>query len=108
MYEQVVSSIEEFLSVVREYVGEVTIERLAVYRGQRDISWPLVPAIAREPFSSPSAFCIRPDDNTSVESSLFILFRDSMTAMMPAWVSEGTPKEVSWRKLVVAQHLGHE
>ena len=95
-----------FTGAVRDLVGEVAQDRLAAYRGHADIAWKLVPNIARPPrFRVPDAFCRAPGDQ-SAERALFVFFRDSAAALMPAWVSEGSDKEISWRKLVVAQHHG--
>jgi hypothetical protein len=99
-------SVEQFLSVIKESVGKTAQNRLAAYRGHRDISWELVPAIARHPFKGPDAFCKEPEEDQSAERSLFLLFRDFAASMIPAWISQGNDREVSWRKLVLARHHG--
>jgi hypothetical protein len=75
----------------------------AAFRGHRDVSWILVPGIARDPFKAPDAFCNSPEDQ-SAERVLYLYFRDFCASLMPPWVSEGSETEVAWRKLVVAQH----
>jgi hypothetical protein len=100
------TELSEFLGIVHGFVGETGHDRLAAFRGHRDLAWKLCPSISRPPFVGPKAFCSQPEEDQSAERSLFSLFRDSTASMMPAWVSHGDPKEVSWRKLVVAQHHG--
>jgi hypothetical protein len=97
---------KEFLDLVAEEVGNVSLDRISIYRGHRDIQWKLIPRIARPPFRVPDAFHLDPANSRCVERSLYVLFRDFSASMMPEWVSQGTPKEMSWRKLVVAQHHG--
>ncbi len=87
-------------------MGPVSLDRLAAYRGHRDIAWNLLPAIARPPFEGKPVFCQEPHSGKSVERSLYLFFRDRTTSTLPAWVSEGGPKEISWRRLVIAQHHG--
>lgn len=101
-----VDSVIQFIALVREFVGEIALDRITVYRGHRDISWTLCPRIARTPFIVPDAFCKQPEEDQSAERSLFLFFRDFAGSMIPAWVSQGSEKEISWRKLVVAQHHG--
>lgn len=99
-------TVDEFIAKVKLSVGHTTHDQLAVFRGHRDVAWSLIPSIARSPFIAPRAFCESPDTGHSAERSLFLLFRDFTASMMPAWVSQGSEKEVSWRRLVVAQHHG--
>lgn len=98
-------NIEEFLALVRKRIGITAHDKLAIYRGHRDIAWKLVPKIARPPFVVPAAICKRRDDK-SAERTLYVLFREYGASMMADWISQGTDKEVSWRRLLVAQHHG--
>ena len=97
-------NIDQFMSILQKEVGVTSNEKPPLYRGHRDIGWKLKPKIARHPFKS-KAICTRKNDK-SAERSLFVLFRDFATSMMPIWTSQGADKEVSWRRLVVAQHHG--
>jgi hypothetical protein len=101
-----IESLEEFIGVIGSAVGKTSLDRLAAYRGHRDLAWRLLPKISRLPFLGPAAFCKLAEVDQSAERSLFLFFRDRTASMMPAWVFQGGPKEVSWRKLVVAQHHG--
>jgi len=101
-------STAKFISIITEYVRSTRIDVLAAYRGHRDVAWELRPTIARLPIENGvTRFCLEePRGDPSVERSLFSLFRDRTMSMMPEWVSSGDPKEVSWRRLVIAQHHG--
>jgi hypothetical protein len=100
----IADSIDSFISIIGSQVRRTSHDLVTVYRGHRDIVWRLVPTIARSSFSS-DAFCRGPNAQ-SAERTLFLFFRDWTASMMPTWVSEGSEGEISWRKLVVAQHHG--
>jgi len=85
----VAKSVDEFLAIVKRESPNPTLDRITVFRGHRDFAWTLIPKIARPPFVAPAAFCQAGDNGR------------------PEWVSLGTDsKEVSWRRLVLAQHHG--
>lgn len=100
-----VETVEEYLGELKNLVGETTQDRMALYRGHRDLAWPIIPQIARQPFFNPDAFC-KKDRDASAERNLFLFFRDHAAALFPTWISQGSHKEVSWRRLTVAQHHG--
>jgi hypothetical protein len=100
-----ISTVDGFLRQLQQTVGSATHDTMVLYRGHRDSDWKLLPQIARPPFTCPGAFCRTARDN-SAERNLFLFFRDYAAALMPAWVSQGNDKEVSWKRLVVAQHHG--
>jgi hypothetical protein len=105
----IVRSVQEFLSAVRSEVPISAHGRLAVYRGQRDASWPLLPGIARSPFNGANAICFNPDNGSSdktAERRLLIVLRDYGVTHFPQWVWHGSPAEVRWKQIVVAQHYG--
>ena len=104
--EKVAKSGEAFLRVVNESAGKKTATCFPIYRGQQDISWPLLPKIARPPFTGPSVFCKRTGHDPSAERILYKEFNSLTASMMPSWVLQGNDKEVSWRKLLLAQHHG--
>ena len=96
-------SVLSFLSQIkRTHVSP----KLALYRGQRDIAWPIVPKISRSPFANETNICKSGHGDRSAERRLYLLFRDYTTALTPTWVRQGDPKSVSWRILVLAQHHG--
>lgn len=99
-------TLEEFLSIVESNVGFTSLDRVAAFRGHRDVAWKLLPRIARYPFKGQAAFCKKARNDQSAERKLFVFFRDFTASMMPEWVSQGSSKEVSWKRLVVAQHHG--
>lgn len=98
-------SVSEFLSIVKKECSPTANahDKIAIFRGHRDIAWKLVPTISRPPFINPTAFCKKSNDD-SAERSLFWLFKGYTASIMDSWISQGESKEVSWRKLVVAQH----
>jgi hypothetical protein len=100
-----VSTVEEYLGSIHGVTGYIGHDTMAIYRGHQDIAWKLLPRIARPPFIAPQAFCKRKRD-TSAERNLLLLFADMAASLFPAWISRGSEKEVSWRRLVVAQHHG--
>jgi hypothetical protein len=103
---KVIEGLQPFLSTVSAKIGEVSLDRLAIFRGHRDVMWRLVPKIARPPFTTPAAFHLDAKESLSAERGLYIFFRDFGASMMPDWISQGNDKEVSWRKLILAQHHG--
>ena len=106
MHLEKINNLKEFLDLVAKEVPTVSLDRISIYRGHRDIKWKLIPRIARPPFRVPVAFHLVPGNSRCVERSLYVLFRDFSASLMPEWVSQGTTREMSWRKLVVAQHHG--
>lgn len=95
-----ISSVSEFLSALRVHVKISAHGDLAIYRGQRDTKWPLLPGIARHPFEGEDAICSNPDDgsgDTSAERRLLIVIRDYGVAYFPAWVWHGRPEDVRWK-----------
>jgi hypothetical protein len=110
--EKVARNMVEFLEAVRVSSGKKTLTCFPIYRGQRDVSWPLLPKIARPPFAGrPNMFCevIAPLLYRGQDSDEMLVFKDfdRLTAsMMPAWVLQGEDETVSWRKLLLAQHHG--
>jgi FRG domain len=100
-----VNSVEEYLACVKARSKNPTLDNLAIFRGHADFACKLIPKIARPPFNTPMAFA-RADGKHTAEKTLFGLFREWGTAMMPDWVSLGGEKEVSWRRLILAQHHG--
>jgi hypothetical protein len=105
-------SVIEFLKEVQRLIGGKTeVYRPALYRGQRDRTWGLVPKLVwttfREDFiKEGSLFCEDSPNDHSVERGLYNFFREWAASAMPAWALQGKEKEVSWRTLVLAQHHG--
>jgi hypothetical protein len=110
--EWVARNVVEFMKAVKVSSGRKTLTCFPIYRGQRDISWPLLPKIARPPFAGrPNMFCevIGTQLFRGEDSDEMLVFKDfdRLTAsMMPSWVLQGESEEVSWRKLLLAQHHG--
>lgn len=97
-----------FLSIVKQYAGATSGDRATVYRGQRDIEWPLLPKIARPPFTR-QALCrdYQLDvADRSAENTLVREFNRLAASLMPAWIPQGDDVEGTWQRLVVAQHHG--
>ncbi len=104
-----ITSVSEFLSALKDHVKTSAHGDLAIYRGQRDKEWPLLPSIARDPFTGADAICSNPDDGSgdkSAERRLLIVIRDYGVAHFPTWVWHGRPEDVRWKQIVVAQHYG--
>jgi hypothetical protein len=98
--------ISEFLDNIKDEVRYTSHDNQSIYRGHRDISWELLPRIARDPFLSPDAFCRTDQPDQSAESSLYKLFRDYAASLMPSWIFLDDDKVTSWRTLIVGQHHG--
>lgn len=103
-----VSSVAEFLTDVRTSVPISSHGNLAVYRGQKDAAWSLLPGIARAPFTGVGALCRDYDDSSdkSAERRLLVVIADYGVAHFPPWVWHGSPAEIRWKQLIVAQHHG--
>ena len=101
-----VRSVVDFLAAAREATAEASPDRPVAFRGLRDIAHTLVAGIARRSFKGSRDLWTGPGGSECGERNLFIYFREYCAAMMPEWVTEGSPVEVEWRKLVVAQHHG--
>lgn len=98
---------DDVLKWATTYATESSNIRLSVYRGQRDIGWPLLPRIVRPPLAGRDYVLSLCDDNElTTERSLCILFRDLTAPVTPAWAFQGTSKEASWKHLVLGQHHG--
>ena len=102
----VIHSVNGYFERLRTEVGMSSDGNLAIYRGQRDESLPLLPGIARAPFDGKAAICTDPDcpNDTSAERRLLIMLREYGVTHFPAWVWHGTPEEVKWKQIIVAQH----
>lgn len=100
-----VKSVSEYLDILKEVIDASTNSQLAVFRGQRDHSWSLVPGIARAPFTQ-KAVCKDPDSpsDKSAERRLLALLRDYGASHFPTWVWQGQKEEVKWKQILVAQH----
>jgi len=105
MENRMATSVREFLDIVSS-VGPKSLDSVAAYRGHRDITWELVPLIARWPFDRRRAFCRKDGVDGSAESSLYKFFRDTAASLMPTLISSGDDKLAGWRTLIVAQHHG--
>lgn len=100
-----ITSVNQYLEVLRDVIDSSCNSQLAVFRGQRDYRWPLVPGIARPPFVK-EAICRDPDatNDKSAERRLITLIRDYGTAHFPKWIWQGEKAEVKWKQIIVAQH----
>lgn len=100
-----VGSVCEYLELLKDVIDASTNSQLAVFRGQRDSCWPLVPGIARSPFNR-KAVCKDPDSprDRSAERRLLALLRDYGASHFPTWVWQGSKEEVRWKQIIVAQH----
>lgn len=101
----IIESISEYLAKLQAIINTSTNSQLAVFRGQRDHSWDLIPGIARPPFNE-EAICRDPDepDDKSAERRLIALIRDYGASYFPTWVWQGERQEVRWKQIIVAQH----
>jgi type I restriction enzyme M protein len=102
--ERTVNSVTDIIEAVAEVLPSAS-GRLHAFRGQSDIDWDVVPSIARHPFPK-DAISQAHHNRESIEDWLLVKFRNSSVAMLPAWVSQGNPKEQSWKLLILAQHHG--
>lgn len=85
-----VKSVKEFLDRVKTDTRNSTHGSFTIFRGQKDASWKLLPAIARPPFGEVD-ICIDPADrrDNSKERRLLIAFRDHSPPHLPEWVWTG-------------------
>jgi hypothetical protein len=121
---ETVTSLSEFLSVVKK-IGGGGHGKLSLYRGQTDIAWELVPGICRLPLfdktksisSLPIArpkekpggspvTAIKGTNTKSIERRMLVVFIDKYATHFPPWVWSGTPAEVGWKQIAIAQHYG--
>jgi hypothetical protein len=77
-----------------------------LFRGQADKKWNLLPCIARSPFILGSAIQTDPKNRYNIERDLLSAFHGRCLSLMPPWVMQCTPKEVSWRVMILARHHG--
>jgi hypothetical protein len=99
-----VENLHEFLVRIAD-LKPTHEDDLFVFRGQgRD--WPVVPGIARKPYTE-AAILYRTDQQPRpAEYKLFVRFRDATVTYQPAWVQVPAAKEHAWRQVVLAQHYG--
>src|SRR6185295_4352813 len=90
----------EVASKLRSVDGNLT-----VWRGQTDGNRPLIPGIARPPYNW-KAICTAPKDSgdTSAERRLLRVVKDYGATKFPSWVWLGSPTEVDWKIIILAQH----
>ena len=100
-----VTSVQEVLTEIETHVRHPAYGNWTVFRGQRDIGWPVVPAIARHEFPKDSIWR-RENDRDCLEKWFLIIFKNSAASMLPTWASQGDAKEQSWKLLILAQHHG--
>ena len=96
MREYQITTIREYLEMIEQSIGPSRPRRWKVYRGHRDIRWPILPSIARSPYKG----------DPLREADILRAFNSATVALLPEWVNRGSPKEISWKKIVVAQHHG--
>lgn len=102
-----ITSVREYLSFVEKDTRSSVHGNLALFRGQRDATWSLVPSIVRSPiFDSTKSLAKDPKspDDKSAERRLLIVFRDLAVALLPEWVWTGSAVETEWKHVLVAQH----
>ncbi len=101
-----IASVSEYLKSLQGIITTSINSRLAVFRGQKDYSWPLIPSIARLSFDQDDIFTKYPNnpDDRSVERRLIALIRDYGAPHFPSWVWQGSKEEVKWKQILVAQH----
>lgn len=100
-----VASARDVLAAVEARVGNRGNDNWTVFRGQRDIRWPVIPTIARRPFQENDLYTDNADRH-KLERWLLVNFRTSAIPLMPVWVSQGSAKEQTWKLLILAQHHG--
>lgn len=99
------TNLDDFIATTNGHAASAAHDRPTIFRGMRDSAHQLLSGIARFPFEAPKAFCNASDDRSeSAERILYVFFRDYCAALMPPWVLEGTPTEIAWRQLMLAQH----
>ncbi len=101
----VIENVSEYLTELKDVIDGSSNSELAVYRGQKDFSLPLLPGIARQPFNK-KAICKHPDSESdkSAERRLIALLRDYGASHFPSWVWQGKAEEVRWKQIIIAQH----
>ena len=107
MGETEIRSIKDYLDALVPDTQNSVHGDLSVFRGQRDATWALYPSIVRRPLFDPTkSLASDPDDpkDTSAERRLLIVFRDQAVTLLPEWVWIGSPEEVAWKHVLVAQH----
>lgn len=99
------TSVSEYLEKLKDVLNQSCNSQLAVFRGQQNHTWPLIPGIARSPFNV-NAICQDPDatSDRSAERRLIALIRDHGAPHFPTWVWQGSKEEVRWKQIIVAQH----
>lgn len=108
MVERVIKTVRDFLDGIYQDSEHSVPGRLAIYRGQCNTEWPLMPGIVRRPFDKIKAVATDPatSQDKSAERRLLIVLRDHGAQSFPEWVWQGSEAEVTWKQIVVAQHHG--
>jgi hypothetical protein len=100
-----VESIQDFVCVAKQLAGHRIGDPPTVFRGQRNIAWNLLPAVARLQSDHLSVVASHSSD-TSIERGLLVLFKNSVASTAPVWLWSGTEAQIGWRLLFLAQHHG--
>jgi hypothetical protein len=96
MAEKIVESLNHYLEMIQKKYPRRGPGQWVVFRGHQDIAWKLLPSVTREPYNG----------DRRRELDLLRMFNSYCASIMPIWISQGEPKQVSWQKMILAQHHG--
>jgi len=99
-----VTSVSDFLKLIKESSYDPASNKLPYFRGQRDAFWPCVPSIARSPYSKNAIYYGK--KHAKAERGLYLRFCTLCVSSEPMWIKGNSPEETSWRRLILAQHHG--
>lgn len=93
---ELIESLNHYMETIQKKYPKRGPGNWVVFRGHRDIAWTLFPSVARDPYRGES----------NRERDLLRMFASYCISIMPSWISQGTSKQVSWQRMILAQHHG--
>ena len=102
---EIARDLSEYVALCTRLVRSTDRRYSTLFRGHVDWRWKLIPGIGR---LHPTLRSIQRTDapHQTLEHILFNRFCNYGAAHFPAFALEGSPVEITWRKLVIAQHHG--
>ena len=91
-----IDSLNNYLENIQKSFPNMGPGHWVVFRGHRDIAWKLLPSVAREPYNG----------KNRQEKDLLRMFNHYCASFMHSWISQGNSKQVSWQRMILAQHHG--
>ena len=103
-FDKAITSIADYFDACSTLLASTDRRKENIFRGQGNSADPLRPIVGRPMKKGEEP--PKPEEVVALERVLLARFINYGTPLLPIFVNEGSPEEIIWRKLVVAQHHG--